>query len=85
MIPLSSVVKINLLSGFIGTLVSMPFIYLVEVLAGPSGAWRSFGFLDIFMIMMAPFLAGAVFAISGLVAFPVIRSLQRRGLLEDLL
>jgi hypothetical protein len=85
MITLSSVVKINFFSGLIGTLVSMPFIYLVEVLAGPSGAMRSFGFLDIFMILMAPFLAGAVFAISGLVAFPVIRGLQRRGFLEGLL
>ncbi len=85
MITLSSVVRINFLSGFIGTLVSMPFIYLLEIFGGTSVAMRPFGFLDIFMILLAPFLAGAVFAITGLVAFPVIQSLQKRGYLKGLL
>jgi hypothetical protein len=86
MMSLTSMLKINFYSGVFGTLLSMPFLYLAEaVKSGGESFLLHFGMIDIVMVAVAPLLAGLVFTASGLIAFPVIRILQNKGVLKDIL
>lgn len=82
---LSSILKLQFFIGFIGTLVLMPVLYVVEVFWGGYSHSESFVWLDIIMIFLAPILAGVAFFLTGFAAFPVLKLMQRRGIIKDLL
>jgi hypothetical protein len=83
MLSLYQVVKINFLCGAIGTLVSMPFLYWYEFLKG--GPLAKFDGVDAGMLVAAPLIAGFFFAVTAVLAFPVLRFLQRRGVIHRVL
>ena len=81
---LSSLLKLQFFIGFIGTLGLMPVLYAAEIVWGDYRQFGPFGLLDVAMIFLAPLLAGGAFFLTGLVAYPVLKFLQRRGIVQDL-
>ena len=83
MLSLYQIVKINFFCGTIGTLVSMPFLYGYEFLKG--GPLAKFDGADAGMVVAAPLIAGLLFAVTAMLAFPVLRFLQTRGVIHHVL
>ncbi len=83
---LTSFLRINFYSGFLGTLISMPLLYLAEALRSRGQSeLLHLTFVDLAMMIVAPLIAGLVFVLTGLLAFPLIRALQNKGILKDVL
>ena len=81
---LSTVLKINFYSGLFGFLALTPFLYVFEAIqfSGKSEL-LSFGALDIFMVIVAPLIAGLVFTVAGIFAYAFIRLIQKMGILKN--
>ena len=81
---LNTVLKINFYSGLFGSFVLTPCFYVLEAIqSGGKSELLRFGLLDIFMTLVAPFIAGLAFAVAGLFAYAFIRMVQRTGLLKN--
>ena len=80
---LQAFVKVNFLSGLLGTLVLSPVAYAYEFLqAGTSSPLLRLGPIDIAMLVVVPLVAGVAFAVTALAAFPLFALLQRKGFLS---
>jgi hypothetical protein len=80
---LQAFVKVNFLSGLLGTLVLSPVAYAYEFLqAGASSPLLRVGPIDIVMLVVVPLIVGVAFAVTALAAFPLVALLQRKGLLS---
>lgn len=82
---LSSMVGLQFYVGFFGTLALMPVLYGVQAIWGVFDNSESSILADVIMIFIAPLLSGISFSLTGLAAFPVLKLLQRRGIVKDLL
>jgi hypothetical protein len=71
--------------GFIGALALMPVLYGIQAIWGGFDHSESYIWLDIIMTFIVPLLSGVSFALTGLVAFPVLKCLQRRDIVRDIL
>jgi len=67
--------------GFFGSVISIPFVYLFDVVSKNAGMLP--GVLDLVMIVVAPFLAGFMAILFAMLAYPCIRLLVKRGLIRD--
>jgi hypothetical protein len=80
---LSTFIKANFLAGLFGTLVLSPFAWLYEfVTVGSDSALLKFGPIDVLMVIVASFLMAALFSVTALAAFPIVKQLQRKGLVS---
>ncbi len=76
-------IKLNFLSGFLGTLVLSPVAYAFELLRfGIASPLLRFGLTDAAMLLVVPFIVGAAFAVTALAAFPLVALLHRKGFLS---
>lgn len=82
---LSSLLWLQFFVGFIGALVSTPILYVIELSRGFVGYFGYFSLADVVMIIFFSLLFGGVFLLAGLVAYPVLKFLQRRGIMKDIL
>ena len=78
-VSLPTLIKINFLSGSIGSLLVAPVIYVVELGVGsfgdrPTWSWP----LGLFTWFMGSLITGVAFTLLGLVAFPVLRAACNR-------
>ncbi|QTN21522.1 hypothetical protein HZ992_15170 [Rhizobacter sp. AJA081-3] len=74
-------VKVNFLSGLLGTLVLSPVAYAYEFLqSGINSPLLRPGPIDIAMLIVLPIIIGVAFAVTALAAFPLFALLQRKGL-----
>ena len=83
MISLESFLKINFLSGVIGALITTPLFLLYDLFRGKS-VFGDGSFLYVGGgYLLGAFFAGLLFFVSGMVAFPVVRLLHKKGFLKD--
>jgi len=82
---LSALLKLQFCVGFIGALVLTPFLYVVELLWGDFNRSESSIGMGLFVVVVESLFFGGVFLLAGLAAYPVLKFLQRRGLVQDLL
>jgi hypothetical protein len=79
---LQNFVKANFLGGLLGTLVLSPFAYLFELIqAGAESKLLKIDLVDLLMLLIVPFIVAIVFAITAFAAFPIVKWLQRKGLI----
>ena len=81
---LSALLKLQFFVGFVGALVWTPLLYVVELFRGDLSSFASSVWMDLLMAVVGAFILGGVFLLMGLAAYPVLRFLQRRGLVQDL-
>ena len=76
-------VKANFLGGLLGTLVLSPVAYLIELVQfGVGSKLLKLDFVDVAMLIVVPFFVGIAFAVSALVAFPILKWLQKKGVVR---
>lgn len=82
---LSALLKLQFFVGFVGALVLTPLVYVVEFFWGDLSSFESSIWMELVMVLWLAFLCGGAFLLTGLAAYPVLKFLQRRGLVQDLL
>lgn len=81
---LSSLLKPQFCIGFIGALLLTPILYIVEFVWGDMSLLGSSIWLEAVTAIWCSLLFGGVFVLTGLVAFPVLKFLQRRDIVRDI-
>lgn len=82
---LSALLKLQFFVGFVGALMLTPILYVVEFFRGDSSSFESSVGMDLVMAVVGSLLFGGVFLLTGLAAYPVLKFLQRQGVVQDLL
>lgn len=82
---LSALLKLQFFVGFFGALVLTPILYVVEFFRGELSGFESSIGMDLVMAFVGSLIFGGVFLLTGLAAYPALKFLQRRGLVQDLL